>query len=47
MAGANSVFTGDELLTAGNRGGDADAALFAKLGLTPLVGEEPMRVTRA
>ena len=34
LAGANSIFTGDKLLTTGNAGGDdADAALFAKLGL--------------
>ena len=44
MAGANSIFTGDKLLTTGNAGDSADAALFAKLGLTPMVGEEPMRV---
>jgi biotin synthase len=44
MAGATSIFTGDKLLTTGNRGDSADAALFAKLGLTPLMGEEPMRV---
>ena len=31
LAGANSIFTGDRLLTTGNAGGDADAALFAKL----------------
>jgi biotin synthase len=43
LAGANSIFTGDRLLTAPNAGDDADAALFAKLGLTPLAGEEPMR----
>ncbi|PZO80743.1 biotin synthase BioB [Sphingomonas hankookensis] len=43
MAGANSIFTGDRLLTTGNAGDDADAALLAKLGLTPMVGEEPMR----
>ena len=43
MAGANSIFTGDKLLTTSNRGDDADAALFAKLGLVPLQGEEPMR----
>ena len=43
LAGANSIFTGDKLLTAGNRGDDADAALLAKLGLTPLEGEEPAR----
>lgn len=43
LAGANSIFTGDKLLTAPNAGDDSDAALFAKLGLTPLTGEEPMR----
>jgi len=43
MAGANSIFTGDKLLTTGNRGDDADAALFEKLGLAPLKGEEPAR----
>jgi biotin synthase len=43
LAGANSIFTGDKLLTAGNRGDDADAALLAKLGLSPLEGEEPAR----
>ncbi len=37
MAGANSIFTGDRLLTTGNNGGDADAALFAKLGLGPSI----------
>ena len=47
MAGANSIFTGDKLLTTGNRGDDADAALFAKLGLRPMAGEEPMRVAAA
>ncbi|KAK0329696.1 hypothetical protein LTR94_035717, partial [Friedmanniomyces endolithicus] len=43
MAGANSIFTGDKLLTAGNRGDSADAALFAKLGVTPMQAVEPMR----
>jgi biotin synthase len=33
LAGANSVFTGDKLLTAGNAGAGADAKLFEKLGL--------------
>jgi len=47
MAGANSIFTGDKLLTTPNAGDDADAALFAKLGLVPLAGEEPMRAERA
>ena len=46
LAGANSIFTGDKLLTAPNAGDDADAALFAKLGLMPLAGEEPMRAQR-
>jgi biotin synthase len=44
LAGANSIFTGDRLLTTPNAGDDRDAALFAKLGLKPLVAEEPMRV---
>lgn len=33
FAGANSIFTGDRLLTTGNMGSSADARLFAKLGL--------------
>jgi biotin synthase len=36
FAGANSIFVGEVLLTAENPGADSDAALFAKLGLTPL-----------
>jgi biotin synthase len=44
LAGANSIFTGDKLLTTGNAGANADAALFAKLGLVPMTGEEPPRV---
>jgi biotin synthase len=43
LAGANSIFTGDKLLTTANAGDDADAALFAKLGLKAFQGEEPMR----
>jgi biotin synthase len=46
MAGANSIFTGDKLLTAGNRGDSADAALFAKLGVRAMQAEEPMRACR-
>jgi biotin synthase len=38
LAGANSIFTGDRLLTAPNAGDDADAAMFARLGLKPLQG---------
>jgi biotin synthase len=47
LAGANSIFTGDKLLTTANAGDDADAALFAKLGLKPLEAEEPMRTVEA
>ncbi|WP_428332523.1 biotin synthase BioB [Novosphingobium sp.] len=43
MAGANSIFTGDKLLTAANAGDDADAAMFARLGLKPMTAQEPMR----
>ena len=35
MAGANSIFTGDVLLTADNPGESHDEALFRKLGLKP------------
>ena len=45
LAGANSIFTGDKLLTAPNAGGDSDAAMLARLGLKPLAGKEPMRAT--
>jgi biotin synthase len=43
LAGANSFFTGDKLLTTVNAGDDADAALLARLGLRPMEAEEPMR----
>jgi biotin synthase len=36
LAGANSIFVGDELLTTKNPGQDKDAALFDKLGLEPM-----------
>ncbi|MBY0582450.1 MAG: biotin synthase BioB [Sphingomonas sp.] len=45
MAGANSIFTGDKLLTTGNRGDSADGAMFERLGLRPMTAEEPMRVS--
>ncbi len=35
LAGANSIFAGDKLLTTPNPGVDRDAALFDLLGLTP------------
>jgi len=36
MAGANSIFYGPKLLTTPNPVADADRALFAKLGLSPM-----------
>jgi biotin synthase len=47
LAGANSIFTGDKLLTTANAGDSKDAALFAKLGLRPMQAEEPMRALEA
>ena len=47
LAGANSIFTGDKLLTTANAGDDKDAALLAKLGMRPMEAEEPMRATVA
>jgi len=44
LAGANSIFTGDKLLTAANAGDDADAAMLDRLGLKVMEAEEPMRV---
>ena len=35
LAGANSIFHGDKLLTTGNPGIDADRQLLDKLGMTP------------
>jgi biotin synthase len=43
LAGANSIFTGDKLLTTANAGGGADGVLLAKLGMKPMEAEEPMR----
>ena len=36
LAGANSIFAGEKLLTTANPGEDRDKALFEKLGLEPL-----------
>ena len=47
LAGANSIFTGEKLLTTCNAGGGADEALFAKLGLKPMEGEEPMQAAKS
>jgi biotin synthase len=43
MAGANSIFTGDKLLTTGNAGGQADALLFGKLGLSAMAAQEAVQ----
>jgi biotin synthase len=37
MAGANSVFYGEKLLTTGNPEAARDRALFTRLGLRPAV----------
>ena len=34
LAGANSIFAGEKLLTTGNPGFDRDKAMFARLGLS-------------
>ncbi|MEE4350396.1 MAG: biotin synthase BioB [Pacificimonas sp.] len=44
FAGANSIFTGDTLLTAPNAGEDSDAALLAELGLTAMEPDALERV---
>ncbi len=44
LAGANSIFVGDRLLTTANPGVDRDAALFATLGL---VAQAPPKQTAA
>lgn len=36
LAGANSIFYGDKLLTTGNAEAARDEALFARLGLHPI-----------
>jgi len=40
LAGANSIFVGDTLLTADNPGEDHDSALFRRLGLKPMTLEQ-------
>jgi len=41
LAGANSIFVGDQLLTTANPGDDADTRLFARLGIEPMPLEAP------
>jgi len=47
LAGANSIFTGDKLLTTANAGDSKDAALLTKLGMVPMTAAEPMRMMDA
>lgn len=47
MAGANSIFTGDKLLTTGNAGDDKDAALFARLGMRAMRAEVKVELEAA
>ena len=46
MAGANSIFAGDKVLTAANAGDDKDAAMMAKMGLRAMEAEEPLRACK-
>jgi biotin synthase len=41
MAGANSIFTGEKLLTTPNPEFQSDAAMFALLGLKPRPAHKP------
>lgn len=41
LAGANSIFYGEKLLTTGNPDTEKDQALFARLGLEPMPAPEP------
>jgi biotin synthase len=41
LAGANSVFCGEKLLTTGNPETDRDAALFERLGVEPYEAPSP------
>ena len=43
MAGANSVLSGDRLLTTDNNKPDADNLLFQKLGFSKLVEQRPRK----
>jgi len=47
LAGANSIFVGDRLLTTANPDADADTRLFAKLDLRPMVTDRPQAVESA
>jgi biotin synthase len=44
LAGANSIFYGEKLLTTGNPDTERDLALFAELGIAPMAAEPPRTV---
>jgi biotin synthase len=46
LAGANSIFYGEKLLTTGNPDVEADQALFARLGLVPMAVSVPESAAR-
>lgn len=46
LAGANSIFTGDTLLTAPNSGDDRDTEMLKRFGMKAMEGEEPMRMCK-
>ncbi|MDX2201757.1 MAG: biotin synthase BioB [Hyphomicrobiaceae bacterium] len=46
LAGANSIFVGDRLLTTGNPGKAHDEGLIARLGMRPETAEAPIRAPR-
>jgi biotin synthase len=47
LAGANSIFYGDKLLTTGNPGEDHDRTLFERLGIRPEAPPHACETTRA
>jgi biotin synthase len=47
LAGANSIFYGEKLLTTGNPDVEADQALFGKLGLKPMAVVEESKTVHA
>jgi biotin synthase len=47
LAGANSIFYGDKLLTTGNPQAEHDRALLARLGLRLSAAGEPARAESA
>jgi len=47
LAGANSIFYGEKLLTTGNPDVERDRQLFARLGIRPEAGSDPTLPTRS